>query len=290
MAMKRDVLTSMLLLLIILTIGVFLTGCSQDQQPPAEQSDEVTAEEAEAKALDYVNNNLVLPDTTATTVSVEDEGSVYKVIMQYQGDEVPIFLSKDGETLYLRALNISTQSEVNEELSAEEAKNKVIDYVNENLVMPGTNASAVSVEEENYVYEVLTEYQGEQQSVYISSDGKYLFFVALNTSEELPEMTPVPTETATQPPYSTEELEQFVDCLNESGVEIYGRTGCPACQQQLSTLGGKEVAEPIYNDCANENVDCSDIEYVPTIIIGDKEHVGAMTIEELSKATNCTIG
>ncbi len=292
--MKRDILTSMwILLLIVLTISVSLTGCSQDQQTPSE-SNEMTAEEAKTKTIEYVNDNLVLSNTTATAVSVEDEGSVYKVVTQYREEEVPLYLSKDGQTLYLRALNMSTaqgQGGANEELSAEEAKTKAINYINDNLVMPGTNASAVSVEEKSYIYEVLTEYQGQQQPIHVSKDGRYLFFAALNTSEDLPDttMTPIPTQTATERPYSTQELQEFVDCLEQKGMKIYGAKSCGYCQQLVNMLGGYDVVDSIYVECTENQQLCQEkgIQYYPTIMINDSEYQGSRTYQAFSQATGC---
>ncbi|MFO7968301.1 MAG: protein disulfide isomerase family protein [Archaeoglobaceae archaeon] len=289
MARKRIVLTSTwILLLIVLAVSVSLTGCSQNQQSPSEQSNELSAEEAETEAIDYVNNNLIMDDSKATAVSVEDDGSVYKVVASYQGEEVPLYISKDGQTLYLRALNLS-ESGSQEQLSTEDAGNRTINYINNNLVEPGTKASAVSVEERTYVYEVLTEYQGKQQPVHISKDGRYLLFEPLNTSEELQMETPVPTETATQPPYSTEELQQFVDCLEQEGMKIYGAETCGYCQDLVNMLGGYDVVDSIYVECTENQQLCQEkgIEVYPTIIIDGSEYQGARSYQAFSQATGC---
>jgi len=70
-------------------------------------------------------------------------------------------------------------------LSAEEAGKKAIDYINNNLVQPGTNASMVSTKDLGSVYEVVTSYQGQQISIYITKDGGYLFLSAYDTSENI---------------------------------------------------------------------------------------------------------
>lgn len=298
MTKKRGVSTSTWIVLIILLLtGLFLTGCSQNQGETSNQANELTKEEAKSKTLDYVNNNLVSPDTTVTAVSVDDKGSVYEVVTKYRGDEAPIYISKNGETLFLKAMNMSDQGEPQGELKAEEAKTRAINYINENLGMPGTNISAVSVEEKYSVYKVLTEYQGEQQPVHVSKDGKYLFFAALNTSEELPKMTATPapsttaTETATQPPYSTEELQSFVNCLDKSGVKIYGAEWCSHCQELVNRLGGYDTVDPIYVECTENKQLCQEkgIQAYPTILINGSEYQGARTYQELSQATGCPV-
>lgn len=296
MARKREVLASTwILLLILLAISLFLTGCSQDQQTSIE-SDELTAKEAKEKTMDYLNNDLLpyldVPNPNATAVSVEDKGSVYRVVTKFQGQEAPVYLSKDGEMLLLQALNMSSDqsSESQGELSAEEAKIKAVSYINEDLEMPG-NVSAVSVEEKRFIYEIFTEYQGKKRPVYVTMDGRYLFFAGFNTSEKLPTrtMTPESTQTPTQPSYSTEELQQFVNCLDQAGVKIYGAEWCSHCQDLVNMLGGYNVVDPIYVECTENQQLCEDkdIQAYPTIIINGSKYSGARTYQALSQATGC---
>lgn len=298
MSKKRGISSSTwIVLVILLATGLFLTGCSQNQGETSNQANELTKEEAKTKTLDYVNNNLVMPNTTATAVSVDDKGSVYEVVTKYRGNELPIYLSKNGETLFLKAMNMSDQGKIQGELKAEEAKTRAINYINENLGMPGTNVSAVSVEEKYSVYEVTIEYQGKQQPVYVSKDGKYLFFTALNTSKELPKMTATPApsttarETATPPPYSTEELQSFVNCLDKAGVKIYGAKWCPHCQELVNRLGGYDIVDPIYVECTENKQLCQEkgIQAYPTILINGSEYHGPRTYQALSQATGCPV-
>ena len=53
------------------------------------------------KAIDYINRNLVREGTSATLVSVEDMGDVYKVTTEYQGQQIPVYVTKDGRFLFL---------------------------------------------------------------------------------------------------------------------------------------------------------------------------------------------
>jgi protein-disulfide isomerase len=71
----------------------------------------LTADQAKTKAIDYINDNLAQPGTTATAVSVEDIGAVYKIITSYQGQQIPVYLSKDGTYLFLSAFNTSEKRE-----------------------------------------------------------------------------------------------------------------------------------------------------------------------------------
>jgi len=53
------------------------------------------------KVIDYINNNLVQTRTKASLVSVEDVGGVYKIITSYQGQQIPVYATKDGRFLFL---------------------------------------------------------------------------------------------------------------------------------------------------------------------------------------------
>jgi len=168
-----------------------------------------------------------------------------------------------------------------EELSAEEAKQKAIEYVNENLVMPGTNASAISVEDKGSVYEVMTLYQEREIPVYISKDGHYLFLNALDISKKA----------ESEVTYSTEELQKFADCLEKAGLKIYGAKWCPHCQNLVNMLGGYDVVKNIYVECTEQQEVCDNegITAYPTIKINGEEYTGMRTFEALSEATGCPV-
>jgi len=70
-------------------------------------------------------------------------------------------------------------------LSKEEIGKKVIDYINNNLVAPGTSASLISVEEEKGVYKILVSYQGQSIPVYATIEGSYLFLQALDMNKKI---------------------------------------------------------------------------------------------------------
>ena len=187
-----------------------------------------------------------------------------------------------------------TKEVPSEELSAEEAKQKATEYVNENLVMPGTNASAISVEDKGNVYEVMTLYQGREILVYISKDGHYLFLNALDTSKEVPKVTPASTPTTTvqpTPEYSIEELQKFADCLEKAGLKIYGAKWCPHCQNLVNMLGGYDVVKNIYVECTEQQEVCDNegITAYPTIKINGEEYTGMRTLEGLAEATGCPV-
>jgi protein-disulfide isomerase len=82
-------------------------------------------------------------------------------------------------------------------LDPEEAADRAVDFINENLVQPGTSASFVSVEEVEGIYNVTVYYQEINIPVYVTKDGTYIFLSSpINMTEELaqPEETEQPEE------------------------------------------------------------------------------------------------
>ena len=62
------------------------------------------------KTIDFINNFLVQPGTSASLVSVTDKGSYYEILTSYQGNSIPIYVSKDGKMLFLQAINMDEYS------------------------------------------------------------------------------------------------------------------------------------------------------------------------------------
>lgn len=113
------------------------------------------------------------------------------------------------------------------QLSADEAGKKAIDYINNNLVQPGTSASIVSAKDIGSVYEIITSYQGRQIPIYITKDGSMIFLSGFNTSEEIPQ----------ERPQQTQEIPK----QDKPNVKFFVMSFCPYGQQAESGL--KPVAE-----------------------------------------------
>ena len=80
-------------------------------------------------------------------------------------------------------------------LSSQQAANKTIDFINNNLIQTGS-VSLVSVEDMSGLYKVTTSYQGQKIPVYITKDGSYLFVSQpISTGETETTTTTQPEET-----------------------------------------------------------------------------------------------
>ena len=88
------------------------------------------------------------------------------------------------------------------------------------------------------------------------------------------------------------ELSEFVRCLANAGVVVYGSKTCPACFALVETLGGYDVAAPVYVECAENPQRCEAemrTNYVPEIQIKGAAFDGPRTLEGLSEATGCKL-
>jgi protein-disulfide isomerase len=61
-------------------------------------------------AIDFINNNLVEGTDKATLVSVEEEAGMYKVTTSYKGQNIPVYVSKDGKYMFISQPLDITQS------------------------------------------------------------------------------------------------------------------------------------------------------------------------------------
>ncbi len=96
---------------------------------------------------------------------------------------------------------------------------------------------------------------------------------------------------------NNEEMSEFIECLKEEGVVIYGSSTCPACKVLEDSYGGREVIDPIYLDCSGfgseEEVErCSEemqTDLVPEIQIKGELLEDRRSPQCLSEITGCEI-
>jgi protein-disulfide isomerase len=63
----------------------------------------IDPDEAATKATDFINDNLVQPGTSASIISVEESSGMYNVTLSYQGNDIPVYVTKDGNYVFLAA-------------------------------------------------------------------------------------------------------------------------------------------------------------------------------------------
>ena len=96
--------------------------------------------------------------------------------------------------------NGNQNQEQNQILSAQEAADKVVDYINKNLLKPGTTATFVSVSEESSLYKIKVKVETAEYDFYATKDGKLSFMPnsSLNLDESLNTSTTEEEETPTK--------------------------------------------------------------------------------------------
>lgn len=100
-----------------------------------------------------------------------------------------------------------------------ECGQKTITYLNNNLVQPGTQATLISIKEENGVYAVVTEYLNRSVTVYTSKDCSLLFLSSLNTSQNLPTDTTTDQQATEVPKTAKPTVELYVMSFCPYGVQ-----------------------------------------------------------------------
>ncbi len=87
-------------LIVGLVIGL-IAGVALLSSLSIEKQSTLTADEAGQKAIDFINNNLV-QNGTVMLGNVKEESGLYFINTTYMGNEIPIYITKDGETLFLQ--------------------------------------------------------------------------------------------------------------------------------------------------------------------------------------------
>jgi len=163
-------------------------------------------------------------------------------------------------------------------ISSEEAGKRVKDAYE---LATGSTVEVVSVMKESGMYKVIaktTDFLGQTTmlEVYVTSDGRMM----IQNTLKLDEFT-----------RSLEKQREFIDCLNQKGLEIYGISNSTATQLQLvQVLGGSRFLSQIYIDCVGANLQvCLDagVESVPSIVYQGDVYEGVKTLEWFEDKTGC---
>lgn len=87
-------------------------------------------------------------------------------------------------------------------------------------------------------------------------------------------------------------INDFVQCLAQAGIVIYGSKTCPACTSLVNSFGGYEIIKPIYVECSEEGDRCREemqTNFVPEIQIKGRIYSAPRDPESLGAAVGCEI-
>jgi hypothetical protein len=174
-------------------------------------------------------------------------------------------------------------------VSGEVAGENLIEYLNN---VADSDVTLIDVEDTGDFYLATIEFKGQEMPIYITKDGAYYTsnLIPLGDVEQ-----DGGDESLVQEEYSEEDLEKisiFITCLAEKDVKIYGANWCGWTKRLvIETLGGFDVAAPIYVECTENEELCSSegIQGYPTIKIGGELYEDPRTFEGFAEATGCTI-
>lgn len=92
------------ILLVGLVLVLGLTACSLGKTNVAKV---LTMDEAKAKAVDFVNNNLMQPGSEVSVKEITEDNGLYKMVINTpDGQEIDSFLTKDGKYFFPQVLDI----------------------------------------------------------------------------------------------------------------------------------------------------------------------------------------
>lgn len=132
-------------------------------------------------------------------------------------------------------------------LTEQQAADKAINFVNNNLVQPGTKAEFVSVEETNNMYKIMTNYQNKVIPIYTTKDGSLLFPSGAVDLDAQPQVPTTP-ETPELPKKDKPEVKLFV--MSQCP---YGTIAEKAMEPVVDLLGDKADIRLYF--IANDNGD-----------------------------------
>lgn len=93
--------TVILVLIVIAILGLQMTGmfAAPVTGNIVTVQSQISPDDAGEKAVEFINNNLVQPGTTVALGSVTEMSGIYNVTTSYSGNEIPVYITKDGRYL-----------------------------------------------------------------------------------------------------------------------------------------------------------------------------------------------
>ena len=194
-----------------------------------------------------------------------------------------------GVIIYTNYTKSSAEDVVEEEgevISLEEAGERVISFIDENILQGQTPISLIETLEEDGFYLVKFKVEEEEVEWRITKNGELIF-------PQVIDLRGVETEPEPEQPSS---LESLAKCLTEKGMKFYGASWCSWCQKEKE-LFAEAVQYLPYIECVVEGsdeltVECQEagITGFPTWELPSGEMVsGFKTLEELSELSGCSI-
>ena len=173
--------------------------------------------------------------------------------------------------------NFSKSPDQVEAISLEEAGEKVISFINDNVLQGQATASLIETLEKNGLYEVKFEVEGEKVDWYITKNGTFIFPQAIDLNEF--ESTPKPAE-ETGKTIGNFSVSNDEICLEDGKPVVYffGSANCPHCTWErpiIERIAGEFEGYLSFHNNTNSEDDMDIFQKystggVPTLVLGCK--------------------
>jgi hypothetical protein len=128
------------ILFLSVALTLLVTGCSMGNKVKLLNKDE-----AKAKAIDFIDNNLVQAGSKVTVKDIIEEDGLYKLtVVLSSGQEVTSYLSKDGSRFYPQSISIADVEK--QKLAQDQTANAKTDTATAANNNPATPTSAVKAD------------------------------------------------------------------------------------------------------------------------------------------------
>lgn len=176
------------------------------------------------------------------------------------------------------------------EFSLAEAEAKSLEFINNVLLAGDSTASITEISEERGLFRVELEIEGYPYTSYITKDLSLFFTEGLDIAEYTQLAQGAEGDSAVvEETVVPEEIGDFLDCLQEAQLVIYGADWCGYTQQVVDLFGGYQAAAPVYVECTQEEDICREAEVVgyPTIKVAGQAYTGERSLAGFAEATGC---
>jgi len=99
---NRGIIAGLLLIAVIISLVAIITATGNPAASPA-----VPPETCGTNVLSFVNANLVEAGSTAELGNVTEKSGIYKIMVRYQGNDIPLFTTMDCTLLFLNSINLT---------------------------------------------------------------------------------------------------------------------------------------------------------------------------------------
>jgi len=112
------------IIILSLILALFATGCSLTG---ADSQKILAPEEAKAKAVDFINNNLMQPGSEVSVKEISEDNNLYKIVLNMSGgQEITSYLSRDGKLFFPQVMDIEEVTKEAEQNKNQEEANKAV--------------------------------------------------------------------------------------------------------------------------------------------------------------------